>query len=411
MVYVARLVDRVLAELLAGTPAVLVVGPRACGKTTTAQAFTRDELRLDRPGDAELARLDPDVALSSRTAPLLVDEWQLVPEILGAIKRAVDGGQGAGRFVVTGSTQADMTAAGWPLTGRVVRVAMWGLCERELAGRAANPSILQRLAADGVDALVPVAEAPDLPGYLERALRGGLPEVALASSPGLQRRGLAAYVDNIVTRDAALAVGSRDPVRLRRYLQAWAANLACVVDHATLIEAAQINRMTALAYDSLLTALLVVDPLPAWSSNRLKRLNARPKRHLVDPALVGPLLGVNLSGVLRDPRLLGRVLEGFVLAQLRPELATFDYPPQLFHLRDRDGRHEVDLLVEYPDGRVVAIEVKAGATATREDARHLIWLRQQLGDRLLCGLVLHTGRHTFVLDERIAAAPIACIWN
>lgn len=416
MGYLPRLVDGLLDDLMRGLPAVLVVGPRACGKTTTAGRHVQDSLRLDRPADADLVRADPDVALRSRSTPLLVDEWQLVPDVLGAVKRAVDDGAGAGRFIITGSAQTDLTGAGWPLTGRAVRLPMWGLSQREIIGDPTAPSILDRLAEDGLPALRPPPRRPpsrptDLVGYLDAALRGGLPDAALQPDERLRRRWLASYVDEVVARDGALIDGSRDPVRLRRYLQAWAANTAGVVEHTTLFEAAEINRLTAVGYDRLLTTLLVVESLPAWSTNRLSRLTSRPKRHLVDPALVGPLLGIDTAGVLRDPSLMGRLLESFVIAQLRPELTVASAEPRLYHLRDRDGRHEVDIVIELADGRIIAIEVKAAATARSEDARHLRWLRERIGDRMICGLVLHTGPHTYAFDDSIGAAPIATLWS
>ncbi|MGL4176815.1 MAG: ATP-binding protein [Dermatophilaceae bacterium] len=410
MGYLPRMVDPLLDDLLRGLPAVLVVGPRACGKTTTARRHVQDSLRLDRPADADLARADPDTALQLRGTPLLVDEWQLVPEVLSALKRAVDDGSGAGRFVITGSAQTDLTGAGWPLTGRAVRLPMWGLCQRELVGDPHAPSLLDRLAEEGTDALASAPPSVDLVGYIDAALHGCLPEVALQPDERLRRRWLASYVDQVVARDGALVDGSRDPVRLRRYLQVWAANTAGVPDHITLFEAAGINRVTALGYDRLLIALLVVESLPAWSSTRLARMTSRPKRHLVDPSLVGPLLGMDRTGVLRDPAMMGRLLDSFVVAQLRPELAVATTNPRLYHLRDRDGRHEVDLIVELSDGRIIAIEIKAAATARREDARHLIWLRDSIGERMVCGLVLHTGPHSFMLEERIAAAPISALW-
>lgn len=411
MAYLPRIVDGLLEQLMAGLPAVLVVGPRACGKTTTARRHVVETLQLDRPADADLVRADPDVALRTRQTPLLVDEWQLVPEVLGAVKRAVDEGSGPGRYVITGSVQADLTSAGWPLTGRAVRLPMWGLCQRELVGNPVAPSILDRIAEEGIGVLAPVDRTLDLVGYVDAALRGGLPEAALQPDEHLRRRWLAGYVDEVVARDGALVDGSRDPVRLRRYLQAWAANTAGVVEHKTLFEVAGINRATAINYDRLLSTLLVVEALPAWSSNRLSRLTNRPKRHLIDPALVSPLLGVDAAAILREPSLMGRVLDSFVVAQLRPEIAAAHSAPRLYHLRDRDGRHEVDLVVELSDGRIIAIEVKAAATVGRHDARHLNWLKGTLGDRMICGLVLHTGPHTFLLDPNIVAAPIAVLWS
>lgn len=145
-------------------------------------------------------------------------------------------------------------------------------------------------------------------------------------------------------------------------------NTAGVVEHRTLYETAEVKRLTAAGYDGLLAALLVVDSMPAWHTNRLSRLTSRPKRLLVEPALVGPLLGVDAAAVLRESDLRGRLLETFVVSQLRPELTVAETAPRLFHLRDRDGRHEVDVVIEFGDGRVVGIEVKAAATVGRSDA-------------------------------------------
>ncbi|MDN5854770.1 MAG: DUF4143 domain-containing protein [Actinomycetia bacterium] len=285
------------------------------------------------------------------------------------------------------------------------------MCQRELIGDPAAASVLDIVADDGPGALQVPPDPPDLAGYVRTALRGGLPDAALQPDPKLRRRWLTSYVEEIVARDGALVDGGRDPIRLRRYLQAWAANTAGAPEHKTLYEAAEINRLTAVGYDRLLHTLLVVEPLPAWSTNRLARLTSAPKRHIVEPALLGPLLGVNPDGVLRGQALLGRLLESFVLAQLRPELTVSEHTPRCYHLRQREGRHEVDLIIELADGRIIGIEVKAAATVTRADARHLIWLRDQIGDRLVCGLVLHAGRHTYPLADGIHAAPICSMWT
>ncbi len=133
--YVPRLVDGQLATLLAHAPAVMLTGPRAAGKTTTALRHVADLARLDRPAEAEAFRADPDAALAARSTPLLIDEWQVVPEVLGAVKRSVDLDPSPGRFVITGSVRADLDDQTWPGTGRVVRVPVWPLTQRELSGR------------------------------------------------------------------------------------------------------------------------------------------------------------------------------------------------------------------------------------------------------------------------------------
>lgn len=185
------------------------------GRPPRPRRHAADELRLDRPADAATAHADPDLALRIRRTPLLVDEWQLVPEVLGAIKRAVDDEPGSRRFVITGSSLADLTAAGWPATGRMVRVPMWGLSQRELVGNPRDPSVIDRIAADGVHALGRSPDPPDLAGYVEAALRGGFPDAALQPDPDLRRRWLDSYVNQIVARDGALVDGGRDPVRIQ----------------------------------------------------------------------------------------------------------------------------------------------------------------------------------------------------
>ena len=409
--YLPRLLDALLAELLDDHPAVLIVGPRACGKTTTGRRYGTGRLQLDRPAEAAAVRADPDAVIAAGPFPLLIDEWQVVPEVLGAVKRAIDQDRGTGRFVITGSTQADLTSAGWAATGRLIRAPMYGLSEREIEGRAAGRPLLDRLLTDGPASLGLPAEVPDIRGYVDRALRGGFPDSVLASSSRARQRWLSSYIDQLVGRDVVVLGAVRDPLRLRRYLQAIAASTAGIPAVKTLIDAAGIDRRTAVAYDGLLESLIITERLPAWSSNRLSRLIRLPKRHLVDPALLGPLLGIDARAVLRDGDLLGRILDSFVLAQMRADCTVSEFSPRLHHLRDADGRHEIDLLAELPDGRVAAFEIKASAAPAPGDARHLVWLRDRLGDSFAAGAVLHTGTRAFRLVDGIWAIPICAFWG
>lgn len=122
-------------------------------------------------------------------------------------------------------------------------------------------------------------------------------------------------------------------------------------------------------------------------------------------------LRLDVQGVMRDGEVLGRALDTFVAAQLRPELAISAGRPRLHHLRTEQGRHEVDLIGEMAGERLVVIEVKANAAPTAADAKHLAWLREELGDRFAAGVVLHTGPRQYALGERIIAAPICVLWS
>jgi len=286
---------------------------------------------------------------------------------------------------------------------------MFGMTIREQLGRPSSPPFLDRVVA-GAE-LNPATDSPDLRGYVDLLLRSGFPEPALGMATGARERWLESYVDYLLTRDADAVDSGRDPARLRRYTEALCVNSAGVVEDKTLYDAAGINRKTALAYDRLLQNLLVVEALPAWTSNRLKRLILSPKRYVVDPAIVGAVLRLDTNAVLRNGDLLGRLLDTFVAAQLRAELAVTEARPRLYHVRQQQGRLEIDLLAELGGGSLVAIEVKASAAPTIDSARHLVALRDAHGPRFAGGVVLHTGPRTYNLGDRIIAAPISTLWS
>jgi uncharacterized protein len=409
--YVGRLVDPQLARIFKELPALMLVGPRATGKTTTARRHARTVVRLDREAEAVAFKADPDSALEGLAEPVLLDEWQAVPEVLGAVKRSVDDDPRPGRFLLTGSAKADLVERTWPGTGRVVRLRMSGLTEREYRGSFDGPPFLDRLADGRLDRLAVPGSPPSLREYVRLALRGGYPDAGLRLSPEVRAAWLAGYLDQLLTRDADALDGPRDPERLRRYFEALALSTAGLAEHKTLYDAARINRKTALAYDRLLMSLFVLDLLPAWATNRLARLARGPKRYLVDPSLVAAALRLDEAGVMADGDLLGRLIDTFVVAQIRAEADLRVDGPRLYHLRDRDGRHEVDLVAELPGGGILGIEIKASAAPTFRDARHLVWLRESLGDRFRGGAVLHTGPRAFELDDRILALPICTLWG
>jgi len=366
--------------------------------------------RLDRPAEAAACVADPDAALRVLVEPILLDEWQAVPSVLGAVKRAVDDDPRPGRFLLTGSVTADLQDETWPGTGRVVRVPMYGLTMRERLGRVHGPGFVDLLASDALSQLTLPAELPDLAGYVDLALQGGFPEPVVGTATAARTIWLEGYVDQLLTRDAA-GIAGRDPARLRRYFEVLALNSAGLAEQQTLLEAAGLNRKTADAYEQLLVNLLVLDLVPAWFSNRLLRLVKSPKRYLVDASLMAAALQLDVAAVLRDGNLLGRVLDTFVAAQLRPEVALSQRRARLYHLRERNESREIDLLAEVGAQQVVGIEVKATAAPTPGDAQHLTWLRSVLGQRFAAGVVLHTGPGRFALGEHVMAMPIAALWG
>jgi uncharacterized protein len=408
--YVPRLVDQRLSELFAQLPALLITGPRATGKTTTGRHHATTVIRLDRPAEAAAFRADPDVALRGQPEPVLLDEWQAVPEVLGAVKRAVDDDPRPRRFLLTGSVRADLDQETWPGTGRLVRLRMYGITQRELAQQPTGPLFVDRLASADIRQFHLPPVVPDLRDYIGHALRSGFPEPMLRLSGAAQQAWLGGYLDQLLTRDAQGLLAIRDPARLRRYFEALALNTAGLPEHQTLYTAAGIDRHTALAYDQLLMNLFVLELLPAWTTNRLSRLIKTPKRYVVDPALVSTALRLDSAAILRDSDLLGRILDTFVMAQIRPEVEVSTLRPRLYHLRDMGGRREIDVVGEVGNG-VVGVEIKATAAPNSADSAHLAYLRDQFGEHFLAGAVLHTGPASFVLSDRVYALPICTLWG
>jgi predicted AAA+ superfamily ATPase len=411
--YRLRLVDPLLDELLEQVSAVMITGPRASGKTTTAARRAATIIQLGAEVQAAAFAADPDAALRGLDEPVLLDEWQQVPGVFGAARRAVDDDPRPDRFYLTGSVRAEHDNEVWPGTGRFVRLAMYPMTVRERLGDATAKTFTDRL-ADGDPLNVP-ADPPDLRGYVDLCLQSGLPNAALLLSGRPRRLWLASYLQDLLSHDVEeldeSTTRQRDPDRLRRYFEAYALNSAGVAEHKTIFDAAGVTRVTASRYEDLLTRLLVVDQLPAWSSNRLKRLVHTPKRYVIDAALIAAALRLDAAAVISDGDMLGRILDTFVVAQLRPEAVVAESEPRLYHLRTEAGRHEVDVIVELAGGRVLAIEIKAAAAPGEADVRHLRWLREELGDRMVAGVILHTGPRLYALSDGIIAAPIASLWG
>lgn len=413
---ISRLADRKIEQLLSSLPgALLLVGPRSVGKTTTLRRFAAEVLSLDG-ADAVATAADPDAALMGRREPLLIDEWQAVPSVLGAVKRSVDalGGSRPGRFLLTGSVRDDLadTGASWPGTGRITRRRLFGLTVREALGRSLGPGLVER-AVTGGD-LSGDDDPPDLAGYIDLAITGGFPVPVLEiADAGTRRIWMEGYIDQLIARDLEQLAGftTREPVRLRSLITAYAANSGGIVADTTLLDQVGVSRPTLKVWERLLEAVFLVDIVPAWRTRRAVRLAAAPKRFVVDPGLWAAILGVDRAGVLGDPGLLGRAIETFVAAQLRSECDWSDVGYRLHHVRSPDG-HEIDLVAELADGRLVLIEVKATSAPTIRDAGHLRWFADKVaGDRVAAKLLLHTGRRTFPLGDDIQAVSLSALWG
>ena len=404
-----RIVERLIEqELLPTFPAVLVVGARGSGKSTSAGRFADTAIDLSMPGPRRAAREDPDGILAACRGTVVIDEWQEAPEIIGAVKRAVDAdaARTAGRFILTGSVRAAQRAATWPGTGRLIRVRMSGLTQGEIEhDNVYNP----------VDTLFgtepPAGSSSDLgrAEYLERIVAGRFP-YAMGLSGRSRSRWFDAYVEQLVELDAPqVSGGSPRPHKLRAVLESCAARTGQELNKQATARDAGVTSVTADTHLRLLEDLSIIARVPAWHTKRLYRLTRSPKVHVVDPGLAAHLLHTDAQAMARDATLVGQLFETFVATELAPHLEAASDTTRMFHFRDRSG-HEVDFVLERR-GRLVGLEVKSATSVDRGDARSLMWLRDQLGDAFHLGVVLYTGKLPFRIGDRLWALPISTLWR
>lgn len=404
-----RALDHLLAEeLLPSFPAVMVVGPRGTGKSTSLSKYADTTLDLSVPAVRAAVAEDPDGAISSAEGAVFVDEWQELPEILGSIKRSIDriGGGQAGRFIITGSVRARRQAATWPGTGRFIRVRMYGLTQAELERDSRSNPI-----DTFFDDAAPGFRHSDLSrnDYLERITAGRFP--AAVELAGRNRsRWYSAYIEQLIDRDAR-QVSERvtQPAKLRAVFTSCVARTGQELNRKATARDADVDFRTAEYYIGLLEDLSVIIHLPVWHSKRLKRLTQAPKVHVVDPGMACHVLNADAAVLGQDATLVGQLFETFVAAELATHVETAAEQTSLFHFRDRDG-HEVDIVLEQR-GRIVGLEVKSATAVDRSDARGLMWLRDKMGEDFHYGAVLYSGTIPFEVDDRIWVLPLSCLWR
>lgn len=256
-----------------------------------------------------------------------------------------------------------------------------------------------------------------LPDYLEAIEASGFPGITRLRAD-LRAEPLTAHVQRVIDRDLPdLGYAVRRPETLRRWLAAYAAASSPTTQYSKLLDATtagdgqQPTRDTTLSYRDRLTQLWLLDPVPGWSPSRnpFARLQQTPKHQLVDPALAVMLLGATASSLItpRDSHLAGPPFES--LATLTVQVAAEAARARVGHLRTRNGDHEVDLIVEGRDGRVVAIEVKLAAAVTDADVAHPPWLRGRIPDDVSDLVIVTTGTNAYRRADKVAVVPLALL--
>lgn len=421
MIYRRRVIDDELDELFMELAAIAIEGPRAVGKTATGLQRASTVRRLDDPAQRSLAAADPRRVVTG-ASPILIDEWQRVPEIWDAVRRAVDEDPSPGRFLITGSASPSSppTHSG---AGRIVRLRLrpFSLAERDLD----HPSVSLRTLLSGRRPALEGDTNVDLSRYASEIVASGFPAIR-PLSPRARRAQLGSYIDRIVDRDfEEMGQSVRREDTLRRWMSAYGAATSTTATFETVRNAAtggqadKPARTTVMSYRETLQKLWILDPVAAWvpSRNYFSRLAHPEKHHLADPALVTALLGLDEAALLegegggvpmpRDGTLLGHLFESLVAQSVRVYAQAAE--ASVKHLRTKGGRHEVDLIVERGDGRVLAMEVKLGRDVSDNDTTHLRWLSERMGEDLLDAVVINTGSTAYRRPDGIGVIPAALL--
>jgi predicted AAA+ superfamily ATPase len=396
-------------EALDDTRVVLVNGARQCGKSTLVaqlgEARGAEWRSLDRAATRQAAAFDPTEFVVG-DGPMVIDEVQRVPELLLAIKEAVDTDPRPGRFLLTGSARVlHLRSVPDALPGRMETIELWPLSQGEIDD-----------APDGfVDAVF--ASGPDLKhsstetraGYIERITRGGFPE-AVARMARRRERFLDSYVADLINRDVIqLSEIERGP-EMRALTRLVAARSGQLLVPGALGGELGLPQPTVKRYLGLLEEVFLIKRIPAWSRNLSSRAVGTAKVAMVDSGIAATLLGLD-AGALRQPTgPLGGLLEGFVAMEIARQLTWSERRVEMYHYRTKD-QVEVDIVLEDRRGRVVAIDVKAAYTVRAGDFRGLRHLADRLGADLVTGIVLYTGQQTLPFGPRFRAVPISALWE
>lgn len=421
MTYTTRVLDHELDELLESLPALAIEGPKGVGKTETASRRAATIHRLDDPARLGIAEADPRRLLDGKT-PILIDEWQRLPETWDLVRRAVDEGAAPESFLLTGSASPDDTGR-HSGAGRIPTIRMRPLALAERLGDDASVSLRELLR--GARPTLAGETSIGLDDYVDEILASGFPGLRSISDRALRLQ-LDGYIERIVDRDfPELGHSVRNPAGLRRWMAAYAAATSTTTSFekiraaATGDEGEQLSKDAARPYRVILERLWLLDPIPAWQPTRrhLSRLSAASKHHLADPALAVRLLGATRSALLendelgppvpRDGTLLGALFESLMALCVRVYAQSAE--ARVGHLRTFSGDREVDLIVEAQDNRVVAIEVKLKRTVTDDDVRNLRWLQSTIGDELLDAIIVTTGDNAYRRSDGVGVVPAALL--
>ena len=419
MKYIARATDKIICEKLQGLGGLMIVGPKWCGKTSTAEQFSKSAIYLDDVEDGEnniqVAALNPLILLEGAT-PRLIDEWQLAPNLFDAARREIDKRKSSGQFIFTGSTTPPKERVRHSGTGRFSYVRMYPMSLNE-SGESNGSVSLADLFKGTPDLSSPSNLSVENLAFC--ILRGGWPGTLHMNDKAALNvaKDYIYSVENnewIYSKDKRI---KRNPEKIRALIRSYARNTATPASIETVLKdiveaGGRITRATADDYIRELQNLFVIDDQPAWSVSLRSRtpLRQTPKRHLADPSLAAAAIGATQDRLLRDFNTLGYLFESLCVRDMRVYAAAND--GAVYHYRDKTDL-EADIIVEKGDGAWGMMEVKPGSHQEAEAARNLLGLAARIdtsksGDPAFLAIITG-GKYPYRREDGIFVIPIGCL--
>jgi predicted AAA+ superfamily ATPase len=398
-----------IATALADTRVVLVAGPRQAGKSTLVQHFADEGRRYVSLDDAQVlaaAKADP-IGFIRTLDRAVIDEIQRAPELMLAIKDSVDRDPSPGRFLITGSTNLmAMSSVGDSLAGRIERVMLYPLAQAEITRSAGT--MIDRLFA---------GERPTWSGeavfgepLLRAVLAGGYPEAVKRTDEARRRRWFGDYLGLVLDRDVRDIAAVEQLEKLPRLMELLGEHASQLTNYAALGNALGLTKPTVSRYLSILERLFLVQATRPWFTNRISRLIKTPKVHFLDSGLLAYLRGDTRASFDLDRQRLGPLMETFAAGEILKQLTWSQVDVHFSHFRTREG-DEVDIVLEDTRGRIVGIEIKAGATLAMKDFSGLKKLEQAAGDKFVRGLIMHDHDRITPVSEKIQGVPLSLLWQ
>lgn len=419
MSFIPRAIEQYLRECLVDTPVIVITGPRQAGKTSLAQhllgTFESDAagsyLTLDDENILTIARNDPVGLLRSQSRPVIIDEIQRAPELIRTIKLLVDEDRRPGSFILTGSADLmTLPALADSLAGRAEFVTLYPFSLPELNQQSDSvtdiaPRLLQEQFWAELPQLLSMQQGSfDIWQIIEQ---GGYPE-PLKRAPERRARWHQAYVKAIIQRDVQEIFQLQKLDELGVLLTLLAGLSSETLNYTTLAKAVQMDSKSVQKYICALENLYLIQRIPAWHRNELKRVIKQPKVHFLDTGLLCALRGIRKDTLKTDPGLTGALMETWVCSELLKAIAVCNANLKLFHYRDKD-KQEVDFILTGVDQRATGIEVKAGMTIQKKMFTTLEKLVSS--GSIQQGIIIYNGERILPFSDQLAAVPAGLLFR